>query len=109
MNQIYKNCGFSNDNDLKILKSISSIKSQIHIDVYIENPYMLLSRTSEKNISIKTEDDRIIIFKNDRYHTFIFNVLQSEIMECMFKKYNDSQYEFIFRVQNINYKILIII
>lgn len=50
MSQIenYKNCGFTNDNDLKVLQSTILRLSEIHMDIYIENPYMLLSRIAEK-------------------------------------------------------------
>ena len=46
MSQIenYKNCGFANDNDLKVLQSTILRLSEIHMDIYIENPYMLLKR-----------------------------------------------------------------
>ena len=49
MSQIenYKNCGFANDNDLKVLQSTILRLSEIHMDIYIENPYMLLSRLAE--------------------------------------------------------------
>ena len=90
MSQIenYKNCGFANDNDLKVLQSTIPRLSEIHMDIYIENPY---------------------IYKNDRKHTFLFNVLQNEITECMFKKYSEAQYEYVFRIHSITYKLLVII
>lgn len=111
MSQIenYKNCGFANDNDLKVLQSTILRLSEIHMDIYIENPYMLLSRLAEKKVSGSIEDDRIIFYKNDRKHTFLFNVLQNEITECMFKKYSEAQYEFVFRIHSITYKLLVII
>lgn len=39
MSQIenYKNCGFANDNDLKVLQSTILRLSEIHMDIYIEN------------------------------------------------------------------------
>lgn len=42
MSQIenYKNCGFANDNDLKVLQLTILRLSEIHMDIYIENPYM---------------------------------------------------------------------
>ena len=86
MSQIenYKNCGFANDNDLKVLQSTILRLSEIHMDIYI-------------------------FYKNDRKHTFLFNVLQNEITECMFKKYSEAQYEFVFRIHSITYKLLVII
>ena len=111
MNQIekYESCEFSCDNDLKMLQAAVLKLTEIHMDVYIENPYMLLSRISEKKISGEIENDRIILFKNDRKHTFLFNVLQSEISKCMFKKYSDAQFEFVFQVHNVTYKLLVVI
>lgn len=81
MSQIenYKNCGFANDNDLKVLQSTILRLSEIHMDIYIENPYMLLSRLAEKKVSGSIEDGRIIFYKNDRKHTFLFNVLQMKL------------------------------
>lgn len=71
MSQIenYKNCGFANDNDLKVLQSTILRLSEIHMDIYIENPYMLLSRLAEKKVSGSIKDGRIIFYKNDRKHT----------------------------------------
>lgn len=113
MNQIeidkYKSCGFACDNNLKMLHGTALQSTEIHMDIYVESPYMLLSRISEKKISGKIEDKRIIFHKNDRAHTFLFNVLQSEIVNCLFKKYSDAQFEFVFQVHNVTYKLLVVI
>jgi hypothetical protein len=91
----------------KIFGNSKKIK-EIHIDTYVDKPFMLLARMDEKNVMVFT-GNRITIHKNDRYKTIILNILLEEISDCMFKKYTDNQYEILFNVRNICYKILVII
>ena len=81
----------------------------LHIEAYTLNPYMLLLRAIEKNISVGIEDGRIIIRKKDKYNTSIVDILFDRIANCIIKKYNDMQYEIIFAIHNIYYKLLIVI
>ena len=79
----------------------------LRIEAYTLDPYMLLLRTIERNVSIVIEDGRIIIRKMDKYNTSIADILFDRIADCIIKKYNDTQYEIIFAVHNIYYKLLI--
>ena len=107
--------GFSKDENnhqlKKALKNNIKIK-QIHIDIYTENPlsssncFMLLLRTSEKNVTITNDENRLIIKKNDKYKNHIMNVLFSKVTECFFKV-SEGCSEFILNIQNIYYKITV--
>jgi hypothetical protein len=108
--------GFINDENCLRLKEFlkNNLKlKEIHIDIYPDNPlksstsFMLLLRTSEKNIIISNDGNRLILKKNDRYETHIMNVLFSKITECFFKV-SDSCSEFILNVQNIFYRISVL-
>lgn len=91
----------------KIFGDIKKIK-EIHIDVYMDKPYMIFSRVIEKDVVLKN-NNRIVVHKNDKYKTVIVNVPFNEIINCVYKKYADNQYEIIFNIQNVCYKMLVII
>ena len=96
----------------EVLKNNSRLK-EIHIDVYPENPlvsssapFMLLSRTIEKNALVSGDEDRLILIRNDEFGTYFMNVLFSEIKgyykdTCVFS-------EFILNIQNIWYRITVL-
>lgn len=96
-----------------ILKNNFKLK-EIHIDIYLTNPliassapFMLLSRTIEKNVSISNDKDRLILIRDDGYNTYFMNVLFSEIRECYYKTSKNS-HEFILSIQNIWYRITVL-
>jgi hypothetical protein len=103
------------ENDLRLKEMISNKNKlkEVHIDIYPENPltsstsYMLLLHTSEKDVSILIDRDRLIFKKNDRYGTYFMNVLISKITEC-FSKISDNYSEFILNIQNIYYRITVL-
>lgn len=108
--------GFVKDENNSMLKEVftNNIKlKEIHIDIYPDNPlqpsttFMLLLRTSENNVVISNDDNRLVLNKNDKYKTQLMNILFSKITDCLFK-ISDNCYEFIFNVQNIYYKITIL-
>lgn len=82
----------------------------LHIDIYMKNPYMLLLRTSAKNVSAEIKDGRIILSeKCSDYKTTVSDIILEKIKNCAIKKYNESQLELIFTVDNICYKLFVII
>ena len=87
----------------------SNIFKTLHLETYTLDPYMLLLRTVEKNVSVAIENDRAIICKRDKYKTSIANIILDSVTNCIIKKYNDIQYEFVFSIHNICYKMLAII
>lgn len=101
---------FVKDNDKELFNQIFNNKKikEIHIDTYMDSPYVLFARIIEKNLLISNENNRMIIRKNDRYKTVIVNIFFDEIEDCRIKQYTDNQYEILFGVRNIYYKILVI-
>lgn len=101
------------DSTLKeLLKNNVKLK-EVHIDTYPENPFissssfMLLLRTSEKNVMASVDDERLILKRSDSQNTYIMNILLSKIIEC-FSKTSDNYSEYILNVQNIYYRITIL-
>lgn len=80
--------------------------SRIHIDLYSDRPYMLLSRIREMNTKVSFEDGRIIL--KDKYGTVLVNVLLDSIREYAMRK-GSRYYQFILTVKGIWYKILIVL
>lgn len=108
--------GFVKDRNNSMLKEmfVNNMKlKEIYIDIYKDNPlqssttFMLLLRTSENNVEIFNDDNRLILNKDDKHKTQLMNILFSKITDCLFKVSNNC-YEFIFNVQNIYYKITIL-
>ncbi len=95
----------------EVLKDNTKLK-EVHIDTYPESPlasptnFMLLLRTSEKNVIVSNDGDRIIFKKNDKNKTHFMNVLFLKISECFFR-ISGSCLEFIFNIQNIYYRITV--
>lgn len=109
--------GLVNDENNLQLKKVfkNNIKlNEVHIDIYPENPlinssspFMLLLRTIEKNALVLNDGDRLIFKKNDdKFETYIMNILFSEITECYYKLTNRYS-EFIINIQNIYYRIIV--
>ena len=109
--------GFQKDEDnVKLNETFKDdIKlKEIHIDCYPTNPlvsspmpYMLLSRTIEKKMSVKNGGNRLVLKKSiDGCDTYFMNVLLSAIKEGYYKNFNGYS-EFILNIQNIYYKITV--
>lgn len=104
------------ENNLKlkeVLKDNAKLK-EIHIDIYPENPlvasstpFMLLSRTIEKNVIVSNNNDRLILKRNDKFETCFMNILASKVTESFFK-ISESYSEFILNIQNIYFRITIL-
>lgn len=103
--------GFVEDVDKIQLNHIFSKKcfKILHVDLYSDNPYMLFSRIIEKNVFVSLKDGRIVIKKKDKHNTSLIDILLDNIEHCIIKQYNDSQYELIFTIHNLWYKLLVII
>ena len=103
--------GFVRDGNKELLNKIFNSKKikEIHVDTYMENPYRLFARFTGENLSIINKDNRVAIFKNDKYKTMMVNILFNEIEDCFIKQYSDNHHEILFKVCNVCYKILIIV
>ena len=103
--------GFVMDNEKVEFKRIFSNNrfKTLHMDMYSLDPYMLFMRSIENNVTVIFENDRIIICKKDRHKTHIMNILFECVDNCIIKKYSDSQYEIIFAINNVSYKMLVVI
>lgn len=111
------NFGFIKDNDNlqlnKILKNNNKLK-EIHIDMYADNPiessipFVLLLRVIKKNIIVLNDGYRLAFRMNDRFNTYIMNILLSDITECFIKITDEYYSEFILNVKNIYYKITVL-
>lgn len=112
----FENCcekyGFMSDSNKKKLCDIfNNLKFQaVHIDVYLDEPqHILFLRTIEKDVSVESNKDRLVLRKKDCHKTVLMNIPKTEIINCMIKQCTDSQYEIVFRVKYVWYKLLIII
>lgn len=104
------------ENDLRLkemIKNKGKLLTEIHIDVYPENPFLssnpflLLLRTTETNATIVIDGDRLVMKRNDKYETHFMNVLIPKITEC-FSKICDNYSEHILNIQNVYYKITVL-
>ena len=81
---------FVKDENNSMLKEVfeNNMKlKEVHMELYPANPYdnlsmipfMLLSRTVEKNVTVVNYDDRFMFRKNDMCGTYFMNILFSKI------------------------------
>lgn len=80
---------------------------EVHMDVYMNDPYMLLSRVKESKVKSSLENGRMVLRRKDK--TAIMNVVFDSIEECMVKQYAPSHYQIVFKVHNVSYRLLIIL
>ena len=101
--------GFIPDDRLFELGSIFSNYSinEMHIDIYSNDPYILFSRTIEKNVASTLQDDRLVV--KQKNGTVIVDVPMCYIEQCMVKKYHSTCCQVIFSVLGICYKMLVIL
>lgn len=109
-------CGFSKDeNSLKlaeIFRDNTKLK-EIHIDIYSNNPFdnvvapVLMLRCNEKNVSVSNNGESIIIKKDNKYNTYIAEILLDAINDSYFKMNFENSFDFILNCQNIYYKVTI--
>ena len=103
----YEQCGFTNNTDeFEKIMSLPKLK-EVHIDIYSNEPYMLLLRAAEKNIIPTKDNERIILSRKDKKHTVVLNILADKVEDILVKRYSDIMYEFVFTVHDFRYKLLV--
>lgn len=80
---------------------------ELHMDTYINEPYMLLSRVIDKNVSHLLQDDRVVLRRKDS--TVLMNVPLNDIQNYTAREFADSHYQVLFNVHNVQYKVVAII
>lgn len=80
---------------------------ELHMDTYINEPYMLLSRVVDKNISHSLQGDRIILRKKD--NTVLMNIPLDSIENYTAMEFADSHYQVLFNIHNVQYKVLAVV
>lgn len=110
-------CGFIKDEgNLRFKKVFANNKKlkEMYIDIYPDNPlktsnpFKLLIRTIENDVTISNDKNRLVLRKNDRFKTYIMNILLSDIKECFVEAVDKHYFGFIINVQNIYYKITVL-
>lgn len=104
-----KKYGFIIDEGMFKLKDIFHMEkfTEIHIDVYINNPYMLLSRARETKVKSFFENGRLILRRKDE--TAIIDIVIDSIKNCAIRQYAPSHYQILFEINNISYKLLVVL
>lgn len=80
---------------------------ELHMDMYINEPYMLLSRVIDKNVLHSLQGDRIVLRKKD--NTVLMNIPLDDIQNYTAREFADSHYQVLFNVHNIQYKVLAVV
>lgn len=106
------NHGFTEDSDKKVLSRLFTNNKkfkEVNISVNLTEPFMLLVRSKEKNITVEVnsvQENRLILKKNSgRCSTVIMNVLLNEINDCLVKDYGNGLFEFEFKVRDFRYSL----
>lgn len=109
-------CGFSKDENgfklTEIFQDNTKFK-EVHIDIYSSNPFekvvlsVLMLRRSEKNATVSNNGKSIVIKANDKYNTYIAELLLDTISESYYKENFEDSFDFILNCQNIYYKVTI--
>ena len=104
-----KKYGFIVDEGMFKLKDMFRMGkfAEVHIDLYMNNPYMLLSRARESRVKSLFENNRFILRRKDG--TVIMNIALESIENCVIKQYAPSHYQILFEIHNISYKLLVIL
>lgn len=107
---IYEKHNFKSDNDMSEFNQIfSNNKVDVHIDTYIDKPYIMIARIIENGVSPLIENGRFILRKKDRNKTVLVNLPLEDIEDCATKMYAESHYQVLFKVCNVCYKMLVIL
>lgn len=109
-------CGFSKDKDnlrlLEIFKNNTEFK-EVHIDIYSSDPFnktilpVLILRRNANNVIISKNNKSIIVKANDKYNTYIAELVLNNINEIYYKEDFKNNFNFVLNYQNIFYKITI--
>lgn len=108
------NHGFTGDTDKKVLSELFTKNNklkEINISINLTEPFMLLARSKEKNVTVEVnsiQENRLILKRKrsrEKYDTVIMNVLLDEINNCLVKDYGNGLYEFLFGVRDFRYSL----
>ena len=77
------------------------------IEIYIENPYIFVSRIKEKNVVSGIEENRLLISRNDRHTTKITAIPTELIKDLKVVAYSKDEYEIKFTIKDLHYKLWI--
>lgn len=108
------NHGFQEDTDKKILSELFTKHNkfkEVNISINLTEPFMLLARSKEKNVSVEinsVQNNRLILKRRrsrEKFDTVIMNVLLDEINNCLFKDYSNGLFEFEFEVRDFRYSL----
>lgn len=80
---------------------------ELHMDTYINEPYMLLSRVIDKNASYSLQDNRVILRKKD--NTVLMNIPLDNIQNYTAREFADSHYQVLFNIHNVQYKVVAVV
>lgn len=88
---------------------ISNKNVNIHTDIYINSPYILMGRVIEKKAMMQIKDNRLQVIASDKYNTMLVNILMDTIKKATIIKYSETLIEinFIFKDSAIHYRISI--
>ncbi len=106
--------GFTEDADNKLLKELFANNKkfkEVNISVNFTEPFMLLARSKEKNVTVEVnsvQENRLILKRKrnrEKFDTIIMNILLDEINNCLVKEYGNKLIEFEFEVRNFRYSL----
>lgn len=75
----------------------------LSIEIYLDNPFVFLNRTKEKNVHVGYEYDYLVISKNDKHQTRITSVPLEVIKNLNVKTVSNKEYVIEFMIEKINY------
>lgn len=75
----------------------------LSIEIYLENPFVFLNRTKEKNVHVGYEYDYLVISKNDKHQTRITSIPLEVIENLNVKTVSNKEYVIEFTIEKINY------
>ncbi len=108
------NHGFKDDTDKKVLSELFTKHNkfkEVNISVNLTEPFMLLARSKENNVSVEVnciQDNRLILKRKrsrEKFDTVIMNILLDEINNCLIKGYGNGLLEFEFEVRDFSYSL----
>lgn len=108
------NHGFKEDAYKKALRELFTSHKQfkeVNISVNSTEPFMLLARSREKNVSVKSniiQDKRLVLEKGSMgsgYNAVIMNILLDEINNCLYEYCGNGLYDFEFEVRGFRHSL----
>lgn len=108
------NHGFAEDTNKKMLSNLFTNNKkfkEVNISVNLIEPYMLLARSKEKNVTVEVnsvQENRLILKRHrsrEKFDTVIMNILLDEIKNCLVKDYGNGLFEFGFEVRDFKYSL----